>query len=496
MKKIMVLMMMVSSSAVAQNRSNTWIVGAWGLNSGYYTTAPGTKIDFSQGFADTIHILKDLAFFLTDASIGDTSGRLLFYTNDIYIADRNHDTLKNCEDFNPGYLTNYYGADGMGMTQASIVIPTPDNSNGYYLFHETAELVGNGGDNYPIHLAYSKIDMSLNNGLGAVVENQKNIFVVNDTLYKGQITACKHANGRDWWIVVKKYFSDKFYKVLVTPYSTSSSQQQLGSKVGIGTFDGMAVFSPDGSKYAFTHINDTIEYMNFNRCTGELSDYQVLTVPYTTSQLSVACSFSPNSRFFYVNTLLELFQYDTWAANIQNSVIKVAEWDTTDLWDSWFHQEQLASDGRIYLSTWNSMDAFKLYYIDQPDEAGVVCSFNNAGLSLNAPNNCVPNFPNYDLGPLNGSDCDTLSGIETLTSTSDFHFSPNPASSHINIVYAIQHNATLTITNSYRNVVKQLTLYPYFKNRIVYVDDLAEGMYLVSLKEGDKIYSGKMAVVR
>jgi len=77
-----------------------------------------------------------------------------------------------------------------------------------------------------------------------------------------------------------------------------------------------------------------------------------------------------------------------------------------------------------------------------------------------------------------------------------FQISPSPASSYINIVYTAEHKANLTITNAYGIAVKQLTLYPYFKNRIVYVDDLAEGIYLVTLREGDRVSSEKIIVQR
>ncbi|HYV92144.1 MAG TPA: T9SS type A sorting domain-containing protein [Chitinophagales bacterium] len=47
-----------------------------------------------------------------------------------------------------------------------------------------------------------------------------------------------------------------------------------------------------------------------------------------------------------------------------------------------------------------------------------------------------------------------------------------------------------------RHHSKALTLYPYFKNRIVYVDDLAEGIYLVTMREEDKVSSKKVIVQR
>jgi len=76
------------------------------------------------------------------------------------------------------------------------------------------------------------------------------------------------------------------------------------------------------------------------------------------------------------------------------------------------------------------------------------------------------------------------------------NISPNPSSTFINIVYSFEKNATLTFTDTYGSVAKQLTLYPYFKNRIIYTDDLSEGVYLVTVREGGKWFSKKVVVTR
>ncbi|HMX40726.1 MAG TPA: PKD domain-containing protein, partial [Saprospiraceae bacterium] len=50
-----------------------------------------------------------------------------------------------------------------------------------------------------------------------------------------------------------------------------------------------------------------------------------------------------------------------------------------------------------------------LHVIDQPDEAGTACGFRQQGIELPTVNqSSIPNFPNYRLGPLDGSPCDTL----------------------------------------------------------------------------------------
>ena len=59
--------------------------------------------------------------------------------------------------------------------------------------------------------------MNLDSGLGGIVENKKNIFIIQDTLTLGRLTGVKHANGRDWWIMIHRYYSDEYYKLLVTP---------------------------------------------------------------------------------------------------------------------------------------------------------------------------------------------------------------------------------------------------------------------------------------
>ncbi|MEZ4988227.1 MAG: hypothetical protein R2795_24900 [Saprospiraceae bacterium] len=56
------------------------------------------------------------------------------------------------------------------------------------------------------------VDMSANNGNGRVVE--KDFPLIVDTLDAGKITACRHGNGRDWWIVVPYFRSDKYHTLL------------------------------------------------------------------------------------------------------------------------------------------------------------------------------------------------------------------------------------------------------------------------------------------
>ncbi|MCS7036399.1 MAG: PKD domain-containing protein [Saprospiraceae bacterium] len=117
---------------------------------------------------------------------------------------------------------------------------------------------------------------------------------------------------------------------------------------------------------------------------------------------------SPNSRYLYHNRYDTAFQYDLWAADIPASRKVVAVYDGfTDPFPVTFYIMQLAPDGKIYSSATNG--ARYLHVIHRPDEEGLGCQYQQHGIQLYKYNDfSVPNFPNYRLGPLDGSPCDTL----------------------------------------------------------------------------------------
>ena len=69
--------------------------------------------------------------------------------------------------------------------------------------------------------------MTLNNGLGDVVS--KNSIVLQDILFWGELNATRHANDRDWWLLCHRVNSNKYYKVLITPYGITIDSQYIGA---------------------------------------------------------------------------------------------------------------------------------------------------------------------------------------------------------------------------------------------------------------------------
>ncbi|MCX6274677.1 MAG: hypothetical protein NTV09_05685, partial [Bacteroidetes bacterium] len=94
-------------SVYAQKRNNQWILGGTHYRNCY-------KLDFNSGFPDT-STLNAMGFYDFNTSICDTSGQILFYSNGVEIANRDHDTLSNSQGFNPGTLTTNNN-DGLSIT--------------------------------------------------------------------------------------------------------------------------------------------------------------------------------------------------------------------------------------------------------------------------------------------------------------------------------------------------------------------------------------------
>ncbi len=157
-------------------------------------------------------VLTDGAMYALEgcATISDTTGNLLFYTNGQTVWNKNHQVMDN----GTGLLGR------ASSTQAALIVPWPDNDSLFYIFTTHGRgLIQDG-------LRHSIVNINENNGLGKVVA--KNNLLVDVVCEK--LTATHHANGRDVWVLVHGFPNDSFYAYLVTEYkdlSPSFENQRL-----------------------------------------------------------------------------------------------------------------------------------------------------------------------------------------------------------------------------------------------------------------------------
>ena len=423
-------------------------------------------------------------------SIADTNGQLLFYANTraglpgktTLIWNKNNQLMQNGDSI-----------FGEGWYNELLILPFPGNINTYYMFSL--------GVSSSRGLYYSVIDMTLNGGLGKIV--QKNVQLQTYQAWDA-MAAIKHANGRDWWLITKDYDNSlgnkTFHVNLITPYGIQDSIQSIGG-IEYGGLGNMS-FSKDGNKFLFTSYNGLIEVMDFDRCTGILSNNIVIDNNGGTPRYW-GSAFSSNGNVLYVSrsdTTSYLYQYDLTASNISASRLTLATISQPLVAGGAL---RLAPDDKIYWTcAWTNQIVFNYPYqdtmyhienmnlsvINDPDVVGTGCNFSLYSFNLGGKRTYwgLPNNPDYELGALWGSVCDSLTnGVHEINNEEDnFNVFPNPAK---NILYISQSNNELIKSINIFNSIgqKQKVEYLLYKNReyeAVNTSSLQHGIYFLEIQ--------------
>ncbi len=495
--------MLLCASLCAQQHDNLWLFGY----ESYANTEcyGGSVLDFTTNSVDTFFQYRDMNFDVTNASICDTAGNLLFYTNGIYIANALHEPMENGEGLNPGEHADNRQTYGYILDQGAIILPKPNSDHLYYLFHADKERPSNGLDWRSANFYYSLVDMSENNGLGKVIE--KHEILLNEPLGVGKITATKHSNGIDWWILIRKYMSNEYYRFLLTSDGISNlGIQESGNPVESGV--GQAVFSPNGKKYARYNAvslaeGNNLNIYDFDRCTGSLSN-PVQTILIDSAFVGGA-AISPNSRFLYISSYNFIYQYDLEADDILTTKDTVAIYDghLEDIGPFFqastrFFMMQLAPNGKIYVNSPASIKV--LHVINAPNEQGEACDIAQHSVRLPTYNAfSLPNFPNYRLGPEEGAVCDSIPtnvNQETLDLLS-FKLFPNPAIDKIelNIELPMGSHGEFRLYNAVGQLILQQELHEFESSYLLSLVNLESGIYFYEVGGSDKIWKkGKLII--
>lgn len=407
MKKLVLILVWLPQILLAQMHDNTWFFGNKndtildndrGIQ---ILTFPNGKLKIEQNTQ-----LQRFNFRETNTSFSDSSGNVLSYSNAVHMGNPIWEIMKNGDS-----ITDALEAGGALWCQWMICLPWPGHEKAHIYFYENEGWFSTTSF-HAKKLLFLEIDMNVNGGFGQVVIRDS--LILEDTLVPGKINAIKHANGRDWWVLVNEENSNRYYRLLLNSEGVHIvGNQTIGTTVYDGV--GQSIFSPKGEHYAIYNTVSSsqgayIDLYDFDRCEGLFYNhrqYHFLTNGWG------GASFSPNSRYLYINYFTKAFQYDLEAAEVWASQVQVAEYDGyLDPFNTTFYNMQLAPDGKIYSSSTGSVSS--LHVIHSPDEPGLACQYQQHGIELPTRNTfSMPTFPNYRLGPLNGSPCDTL-GLDNL----------------------------------------------------------------------------------
>ncbi|MBP7167521.1 MAG: T9SS type A sorting domain-containing protein [Bacteroidia bacterium] len=496
MKKrfIVLLLCLIGENAMSQGFYNhVWLLGSYN----FLQNLKGRMIFDSTSYVHTTENRK-MPFKGTEATICDAQGDFLMSTNGIWIANAINDTMLNGSGLSPSYLTQNW-VFGIPLGYGATFLPLPGDSTKYILFHLTR--LGQFAID-PTELDYSIIDITGDNGLGEVIS--KNNFLIADTLSWG-ITACKHANGRDWWIVIMQDGNPATYTYLLTPTGINTMiYQDFNSPTNTYGNVSQIMFSENGEKFAYVspdsqNTNGYLIICDFDRCTGTFSNVQKHLV--SSSNYLYGLCFSPNNKFLYTCTSSTVFQFDIDSLTIDT----VATYDgfisppgssccATSFWNMY-----LAANGKIYITSGSGVQ--HLHEMNYPDSAGIACDVQQHAISLGyAQLRAVPNHPNYNLGPVIGSVCDTLSvGLAEPAHDFRFSISPNPVSDGVvKLTYLLPQNkaGVLEVFDLTRQRVYSQQLPPWSTLQFVQLPELSNGLYTCVIRSGDEKTAKKLVVMR
>jgi len=336
----------------------------------YWTFGTGLGLAFDQ-VRGPVPAMNGSDAYEACTAVSDSAGNLLCYSNSVSVFDRNHELMPNGR---AGLALNSSAAQG------ALLLRQPGSFRYYYLF-----TVGNAETGLVDGLRYTVIDMSLRGGLGDVVPSQKAVNVAPVGKVGEALTGIRHANGRDYWIVVRAWNTPDSRCYLFSPEGLAA--QPVMSTLGLvhtGGLDnlytsdetpahfnstGYLRASPDGRWLALTGGRLPVQLFEFNNRTGRVLRGQALSVPYSAAQpAGYGLEFSDDSSKLYatVNGTFSIYPYVLYQFNLTSYSPPVPLLTTQEILGA------LAKgpDGRIYLT---SLCSPRLSVITRPNETGSAC---------------------------------------------------------------------------------------------------------------------------
>jgi hypothetical protein len=482
----------------SQEYDKTWVCGRY-----------ASTVVFNANQIDTASFSPAINVAWQWACISDREGNFQFFTEGVNVYSNDGTAMVNGDNLADNSINANY-PNGLSSWQNIMILPKGKDK--YYIIYQSQSDISFSTQPwfFTDHLYYSVADMSLQNGKGEVIE--KRTLLNSGSFMDGHMTACQHANGRDWWIVQRGYNSNRYLIYLATRDSISLVRnQQIGAISQEPDAAGQSAFSPDGTKYASITGKSPLIILDFDRCEGLFSDAQEVDIPIDTfifyGQQIVSggggngLCFSPNNRLLYVNTIDVLRQYDLFASPIDSSESIIFFWTDSNEYLGQFNQEHLAPNGKIYLANYQGFTS-ALHVINYPDSVGSLCGFSKWGLPIASANaNKISNMVHFRMGPLIGSACDTI--LSSPKSFSGKHYSvlvyPNPAKNFIEIdlVNYTQYHVSqkFSLVNTTGELVKETSL-PYLK-ATVDVGDLPNGNYSWRITSKNLLVDeGKIQIVK
>jgi len=365
MKKLLFLFYILSIlNANAQKEANNWFFGenaGLSFETGSPVPVMGGQLSTEEGCA----------------TISNSAGDLLFYTNGVFVYNKNNERMPNG-----------FGLHGdQSSTQSGIIVPKPGSPNIFYVFTVMDHNGTTAG------LQYSTVDMTLEGGLGNVIE--KNIPILSSTAEK--VTAVKSSSDSSILLITFKSPSFYVYRITTAGVNTTPISVSNGG-ISVSGGRGYLKASPDATKIAIAHQGGGGNFVvyDFNSATGAISNSLVLPLDFPEDK-PYGVEFSADSKMLYVvatndnggssnpsDQLASLYQFNV---SLATSAEIIGSKVVIDQRNQFRGALQLGPDLKIYRAqslTYDTGSPF-LGVINNPEIAGVGCNYVHDAINLGGP---------------------------------------------------------------------------------------------------------------
>ncbi len=408
------LFLLMMHKVNGQKEGDAWVIGYSGNagnpdNSIMYLYFAGDRMQIELQHEDVLYIDG------TSANICDKQGEPVVWTNGMQIYGKHGIKIADTIAYDGnqfGYWNNFFinpKALGFPLHDGAIILPIPGHENEFSVLYHSMSPHPIYGFQTNRHLE-TRVKMNADTSYSVLFRDS--LIAPMQQWYKGTLIATRHANGRDWWILAFESDSPRYFSFLLDPSGVKLDHLgNVGSIIRYGL--GQTAFSGNGNYVArMEAISDEegeyISLFNFDRCTGDLQNLESF---HESSGLFTGVAFSPSEQYLYADDNTHIWQWDLWADDIAASQTLVDTFDRfvqPGWFGTFFGPMMTAPDGRIYIVPPSGSSNF-MHVIERPDLPASECFLNQHSINLQVPNGrSAPNIPNYRLGPIDGSTCDTL----------------------------------------------------------------------------------------
>jgi gliding motility-associated-like protein len=209
------------------------------------------------------------------------------------------------------FMQNGRGLRGHTSASQALTLRQPGSSHIWYLFTPHGyENINEDVREFPLH--YAIIDMRLDGGRGAVVAKRQLLFRGSTE----KITAVRHCNGADWWIITHEAANDRFriYTLNAQGLQPEPIVQSIGYYYETSPLCVAGYFrpSPDGRYIASTKCpsdrlsyDAVLELFQFDPKAGLLSDPLLIE---DSLRILYGVEFSSNGEYLYYSDDDKVYQ--------------------------------------------------------------------------------------------------------------------------------------------------------------------------------------------